>query len=125
MSYLVLVFDVNVEKIAAGQCPRQLTSIRCWNLSWSWQHQLRLVNRPEIDMHCVHHNFIVQFLLSYINKLENVATANALQLKAARRHASPFRCNYEVAQPTYLLPYHSVLTVDALRCGLITCIVAQ
>ena len=28
-------------------------------------------------------------------QLENVAIANALQLEAARRHASPFRFNYD------------------------------
>jgi len=89
VSYLVLVFDVNVEKIAAGQSPCQLTSIRCWNFSGSWQHQLRLVNRPEIDLHFVHHYFSIKFLLSYITKLENVAIANVLQLKAARLHATP------------------------------------
>jgi len=29
-------------------------------------------------------------LVYYMSKLENVAIANALQLEAARRHASPF-----------------------------------
>jgi len=42
----------------------------------------------------------------YMSKLENVAVTNALQLEAARCHATPFplwydaHAKFEVAQPT-------------------------
>jgi len=47
-------------------------------------------------------------------KLENVAIANALQLEAARRHASdsPLHAKFEVAQP--ILFSYSVFAADIL-----------
>ena len=66
-----------------------------------------------------------------LNKLENVAVANALQLEAARRRAVPIRFNYdahakfEVAQPidcrlisvftADTLPHTVTLTPDLLH----------
>jgi len=57
-------------------------------------------------------------VLTCLRQLENVAIANALQLAAARRHASPFRFITTPCQVwsrwTYPLPYNRVFAADTL-----------
>ena len=57
-----------------------------------------------------------------LSKLENVSTANALQLEAARRRAVPIRLNFvahakfELAQPIRRR-LRAFFTADTLRCA--------
>ena len=62
------------------------------------------MNKVCTDTHLIKENLKTE-LRNGQNKLENVSTANALQLEAGQRHAVPIRFNFvarakfEVAQP--------------------------